>query len=195
MAGVGRRRESRHAHAQSHRRRTRPPRRTDAPPYRGRTGGNGHRRRPADAELRVVRRTQSAPQPEEPGAVGDSRRTRPGEYQRGVRAGRAGLQAGPPQPLGAPRHRRRRVRRRRSRAGEETDPGLRRPRNRYPICRFGSERRCGGAVAGGHVVDGDELDIAPVEDLEYGLVSEWIDGLDSLQSAMGDPEVVEEDEG
>jgi len=32
------------------------------------------------------------------------------------------------------------------------------------------------------------------EDLEYGLVTEWINGLDSLQSAMSDPEVVEEDE-
>ena len=48
--------------------------------------------------------------------------------------------------------------------------------------------------AGTRIVDGDELDIALVEDLEYGLVSEWVNGLDSLQSAMSDPEVVEEDE-
>jgi hypothetical protein len=48
--------------------------------------------------------------------------------------------------------------------------------------------------AGTRIIDGDELDIALVEDLEYGLVSEWINGLDSLQSAMSDPEVVEEDE-
>jgi len=33
-----------------------------------------------------------------------------------------------------------------------------------------------------------------VDDLEYGLVSEWVDGLDSLRSAMSDPEVIEEDE-
>ena len=49
--------------------------------------------------------------------------------------------------------------------------------------------------AGTRIIDGDELDIALVEDLEYGLVSEWVNGLDSLQSAMSDPEVVEEDEG
>ena len=48
--------------------------------------------------------------------------------------------------------------------------------------------------AGTRIIDGDELDIALVEDLEYGLVSEWVNGLDSLQSAMSDPEVVEEDD-
>ena len=48
--------------------------------------------------------------------------------------------------------------------------------------------------AGTRIVDGAELDIDTVEDLEYGLVSEWVNGLDSLQSAMEDPEVVEEDE-
>jgi hypothetical protein len=32
------------------------------------------------------------------------------------------------------------------------------------------------------------------EDVEYGLVAEWINGLDSLQTALADPEVVEEDE-
>ena len=48
--------------------------------------------------------------------------------------------------------------------------------------------------AGTRIIDGDELDIALVEDLEYGLVSEWVNGLDSLQSAMSDPEVVEADE-
>jgi hypothetical protein len=47
--------------------------------------------------------------------------------------------------------------------------------------------------AGTRIIDGDELDIALVEDLEYGLVSEWVNGLDSLQSAMSDPEVVEEE--
>jgi len=48
--------------------------------------------------------------------------------------------------------------------------------------------------AGTRIIDGDELDIALVEDLEYGLVSEWVNGLDSLQSAMSDPEVVEEED-
>ncbi|MFB6196598.1 MAG: DUF2150 family protein [Haloplanus sp.] len=48
--------------------------------------------------------------------------------------------------------------------------------------------------AGTRIIDGDELDIGLVEDLEYGLVSEWVNGLDSLQSAMSDPEVVEEEE-
>ncbi len=50
------------------------------------------------------------------------------------------------------------------------------------------------AQAGTLIIDGEELDVSMVEDLEYGLVTEWINGLDSLQSAMSDPEVVEEDE-
>ncbi len=50
------------------------------------------------------------------------------------------------------------------------------------------------AQAGTRIIDGEELDISFAEDLEYGLVTEWINGLDSLQSAMSDPEVVEEDE-
>ncbi len=33
-----------------------------------------------------------------------------------------------------------------------------------------------------------------VEELDYGLVSEWVNGLDSLQTALSDPEVVEEDD-
>ena len=48
--------------------------------------------------------------------------------------------------------------------------------------------------AGTRIIVGDELDMAVVDDLEYGLVSEWVNGLDSLQSAMSDPEVVEEEE-
>ncbi|MFB6131517.1 MAG: DUF2150 family protein [Salinigranum sp.] len=48
--------------------------------------------------------------------------------------------------------------------------------------------------AGTLVIDGAELDMSVVDDIEYGLVSEWINGLDSLQSAMSDPEVVEEDD-
>ena len=50
------------------------------------------------------------------------------------------------------------------------------------------------AQAGTLIVDGQDLDMTVAEDLEYGLVTEWINGLDSLQSAMSDPEVVEEDE-
>jgi hypothetical protein len=48
--------------------------------------------------------------------------------------------------------------------------------------------------AGTLIIDGEELDMRVVEDLEYGLVSEWVNGLDSLQSAMSDPEVVEEED-
>ena len=50
------------------------------------------------------------------------------------------------------------------------------------------------AAAGTRIIDGNELDIAVTEDLEYGLVTEWVNGLDSLQSAMSDPEVVEEED-
>ncbi|WP_254862808.1 DUF2150 family protein [Halovivax gelatinilyticus] len=50
------------------------------------------------------------------------------------------------------------------------------------------------AQAGTLVIDGEEIDISVAEELEYGLVTEWVNGLDSLQSAMSDPEVVEEDE-
>jgi len=49
------------------------------------------------------------------------------------------------------------------------------------------------AQAGTLLIDGAELDMGFAEDLEYGLVSEWVNGLDSLQSALSDPEVVEED--
>ncbi|MEF8840200.1 MAG: DUF2150 family protein [Haloarculaceae archaeon] len=50
------------------------------------------------------------------------------------------------------------------------------------------------AQAGTRIIDGEELDMALVEDVEYGLVAEWINGLDSLQTALADPEVVEEDD-
>jgi hypothetical protein len=49
------------------------------------------------------------------------------------------------------------------------------------------------AQAGTLIIDGEELDMALAEDLSYGLVTEWVNGLDSLQSAMSDPEVVEEE--
>jgi len=50
------------------------------------------------------------------------------------------------------------------------------------------------AAAGTRIIDGDDLDMAVTEELEYGLVTEWVNGLDSLQSAMSDPEVVEEED-
>ena len=46
--------------------------------------------------------------------------------------------------------------------------------------------------AGTRVIDGEALDIGVVEGFEYGLVTEWTNGLDSLQSALSDPEVIEE---
>lgn len=44
------------------------------------------------------------------------------------------------------------------------------------------------------VFGGEEMDIGLTEELEFGLVAEWVNGIDSLQTAMRDPEVVEEDE-
>jgi hypothetical protein len=49
--------------------------------------------------------------------------------------------------------------------------------------------------AGTLVIDGADLAIESLDELEYGLVSEWVNGLDSLQTAMSDPEVVEEEDG
>jgi hypothetical protein len=40
----------------------------------------------------------------------------------------------------------------------------------------------------------EELDVTVLEEIEYGLVSDWVSGLDSLQSALADPEVIEEDD-
>ena len=48
--------------------------------------------------------------------------------------------------------------------------------------------------AGTRIIAGDDLDMSVVDDIEDGLVSEWVNGLDSLQSAMSDPEVVEEED-
>ena len=47
--------------------------------------------------------------------------------------------------------------------------------------------------AGTLIIDGDEMDISLTEELEFGFVAEWVNGLDSLQTAMSDPEVVEEE--
>ena len=48
--------------------------------------------------------------------------------------------------------------------------------------------------AGTLVVEGDELGMDVAEEIEYGLVADWVNGLDSLGRALADPEVVEEDE-
>ena len=49
--------------------------------------------------------------------------------------------------------------------------------------------------AGTLVIDGEGLDRELADDLEFGLVAEWVNGLDSLQTALADPEVVEEEDG
>jgi hypothetical protein len=48
--------------------------------------------------------------------------------------------------------------------------------------------------AGTLIIDGEELDVGMADDLDFGLVAEWVNGLDSLQTAMRDPEVVEEED-
>lgn len=48
--------------------------------------------------------------------------------------------------------------------------------------------------AGTLVIDGHQFDPAVAEELDPGLTVQWVNGLDSLQNAMRDPEVVEEDE-
>jgi hypothetical protein len=49
------------------------------------------------------------------------------------------------------------------------------------------------AQAGTRIIDGDEMDMSVAGEIDYGRVAEWINGLDSLEEAMSDPEVVEED--
>lgn len=50
------------------------------------------------------------------------------------------------------------------------------------------------AAAGTRIIgDTEALDVSIAEELEYGLVTEWINGLDSLQEALADPEVVEDE--
>ena len=50
------------------------------------------------------------------------------------------------------------------------------------------------AQAGTLLFDGAELDMDLAEDIEYGLVAEWVNGLDSLGTALADPEVIDEAE-
>ncbi len=47
--------------------------------------------------------------------------------------------------------------------------------------------------AGTLIVDGAELSMEIAEEIEYGLVADWVNGLDSLGRALADPSVVEED--
>ena len=50
------------------------------------------------------------------------------------------------------------------------------------------------AKAGTLLFEGDDLDMDVAQTIEYGLVAEWINGLDSLETALADPEVIDEDE-
>jgi hypothetical protein len=48
--------------------------------------------------------------------------------------------------------------------------------------------------AGTLIINGAELNVGMSEELDFGFVAEWVNGLDSLQTAMSDPEVVEEED-
>jgi len=50
------------------------------------------------------------------------------------------------------------------------------------------------ARAGTLLFAGEELDMEVAEEIEYGLVAEWVNGLDSLGTALADPEVIDENE-
>ncbi|XGI82781.1 DUF2150 family protein [Halorutilales archaeon Cl-col2-1] len=51
------------------------------------------------------------------------------------------------------------------------------------------------AKAGAKILDGEEFEIETVyDDLEYGFVSEWVNGLDSLHDAVKGPETIEEED-
>lgn len=50
------------------------------------------------------------------------------------------------------------------------------------------------AEAGALILDDAEFDAESFDDLEYGFVSEWVNGLDSLAQAVSEPETIEEDE-
>ena len=50
------------------------------------------------------------------------------------------------------------------------------------------------AKAGTLLFDEGDLDMEVAEDIDYGLVAEWVNGLDSLGTALSDPEVIDEDE-
>ncbi|WP_254840440.1 DUF2150 family protein [Natronomonas marina] len=50
------------------------------------------------------------------------------------------------------------------------------------------------AKAGTLLFEGENLDMDVAEDIDYGLVAEWVNGLDSLGTALADPEVIDEDD-
>ncbi|CAI50513.1 DUF2150 family protein [Natronomonas pharaonis DSM 2160] len=47
--------------------------------------------------------------------------------------------------------------------------------------------------AGTLVIEGDDIGLDVAEDIEYGFVADWVNGLDSLGRALSDPELVEEE--
>lgn len=47
--------------------------------------------------------------------------------------------------------------------------------------------------AGTLIIDGQEFDATTAEEIEYGYVANFVDGLASLQTALADPAVVEEE--
>ena len=47
--------------------------------------------------------------------------------------------------------------------------------------------------AGTLIIDGGQFDGTEVEEVESWIVSEWLNGLDSLQDAFADPEVIDEE--
>ena len=51
------------------------------------------------------------------------------------------------------------------------------------------------ATAGTRLFEDGDLDMEVAEEIDYGLVAEWINGLDSLGTALADPEVIDEDDG
>jgi hypothetical protein len=50
------------------------------------------------------------------------------------------------------------------------------------------------AKAGTLLFEDEDLDMEVAEDIDYGLVAEWVNGLDSLGTALADPEVIDEDD-
>jgi len=50
------------------------------------------------------------------------------------------------------------------------------------------------AEAGALILDDEEFDAESFDDLEYGFVSEWVNGLDSLAEAVSEPEMIKEEE-
>ena len=47
--------------------------------------------------------------------------------------------------------------------------------------------------AGTQIIDGGEFDGTQVDEIDSWIVSEWLNGLDSLQDAFADPEVIDEE--